>query len=343
MKQAVEKGVRPLHFLRGLTPFLSFLVWATAVEAQVPRLIAYQGRLTEADGDPLTGEHTVIFRVYDAETGGSTLWEEEHSVAFEGADNGVFSIILGSLSSFGSLDFNHPLWLSLEVDGEGEMTPRSRLTAVGYALNADTLDGLDSDQFLRSDALADLNASNLSSGTVPDARLSTNVSLLGSSIESAEVTNGTLTAGDLASDSVGADELANSAIQAGDIEAGDLPALGRASTSASSTLAIGTSDTTLLSVTVNKASATSALLILASVTLSHGSGGGKAVSLKLRRDGTVLDSGYTATLKSGDQTVAGLHSLDSSGSGTHTIDLQASADNIGANATVRRLTVVELP
>jgi len=329
---------------------------AGVAEAQVPRLIAYQGRLTEADGDPLEGDHTVAFRVYDAETSGSRLWEEEHRVTLEEQDNGVFSLVLGSLNSFGSLDFNHPLWLSLEIDGEGEMAPRSRLTAVGYALNADTLDGLDSDQFL--------NASNLSSGTVPDARLSSNVSLLGQSIGSAEladgavetaklaagavtsakVADGALTAGDLAADSVGEDELASGAIRAGDIEAGDLPAFGRVSASASSTLAIGTSDTTLLSVTVNKASETSALLILASVTISNGSGGGKVVSVALRRDGAVVDSGYTATLGSNDQTVVSLHTLEtSSASGIHTLDLQASTDKTVVNAAARRLTVVELP
>lgn len=119
--------------------------------AGVPQLIAYQGRLTDADGTSLIGDHTVRFRLYDAESGGSTVWEEEHRVTLATQDNGVFSIMLGSLKAFGTLQFNQPLWLSLEVDGEGEMAPRLRLTAVGYAINADTLDGLKTSQLLRAD------------------------------------------------------------------------------------------------------------------------------------------------------------------------------------------------
>jgi hypothetical protein len=45
--------------------------------------------------------------------------------------------------------------------------------------------------------LTGLNASQLASGAVPDARLSANVSLLGGSIESGEITDGTITAADV--------------------------------------------------------------------------------------------------------------------------------------------------
>ncbi|MBI3319307.1 MAG: hypothetical protein HYZ89_01795 [Candidatus Omnitrophica bacterium] len=113
--------------------------------------MTYQGRLTERDGTSLTGEHTIKFRLYDAETSGTKLWEEEHHVTMTPQDNGIFSLVLGSLTSFETLNFNRPFWLTIDVDGEGEMTPRQRLTAVGYAINADTLDGADSTQFLRAD------------------------------------------------------------------------------------------------------------------------------------------------------------------------------------------------
>lgn len=45
--------------------------------------------------------------------------------------------------------------------------------------------------------LTSLNAANLTSGTLPDARMSANVSLLGPAIESAEITDGTIGAGDV--------------------------------------------------------------------------------------------------------------------------------------------------
>lgn len=45
--------------------------------------------------------------------------------------------------------------------------------------------------------LTSLNATNISSGTLTDARLSTNVSQLGSAIESSEITDGTITSADI--------------------------------------------------------------------------------------------------------------------------------------------------
>ncbi|MBI2104492.1 MAG: hypothetical protein HYT90_02765, partial [Candidatus Omnitrophica bacterium] len=41
--------------------------------------------------------------------------------------------------------------LSVQVDSDSEMTPRQRLTATGYAMNADQLDSLDSSKFVRTD------------------------------------------------------------------------------------------------------------------------------------------------------------------------------------------------
>lgn len=38
--------------------------------------IAYQGRLAGAADAPLTGTYSIIFRLYDAATGGTPLWTE---------------------------------------------------------------------------------------------------------------------------------------------------------------------------------------------------------------------------------------------------------------------------
>ena len=38
--------------------------------------IAYQGRLADAAGAPLTGTYNMVFRLYDAATGGTPLWSE---------------------------------------------------------------------------------------------------------------------------------------------------------------------------------------------------------------------------------------------------------------------------
>ncbi len=252
-----------LLILLVVTCYLSLVTCHSPVSASVPRTIHYQGKMTEPNGSPLTGEHTVTLRLYEAATAGAKLWEEQHQLALTKDDNGIFSVILGGTTPFPStMTFNAPLWLTIEVDGQGEFSPRQPLSAVSYAINADLLDGLDSTQLLAgagtgditavaagtgltgggttgditldvgagaglvatADAIAvdvgttanqivqldgagalpavsganltDLNAANLAAGTVPDARLSSNVSLLGASIESSEVTDGTLTADD---------------------------------------------------------------------------------------------------------------------------------------------------
>ncbi len=176
--------------------------------ADVPRTLHYQGRLTDANGTPLVGDHTITLRLYDAATGGSTLWEEDQDVTLARSDGGIFSVLLGSRTPFpAALTFNEPLWLAVAIDGGAEFSPRQSLSAVSYAVNADLLDGLDASRFLQLGAagelptidgvnLTSLNADNLTSGTVPDGRLSTAVSLLGSAIESAEVTDGTLISAD---------------------------------------------------------------------------------------------------------------------------------------------------
>ena len=46
------------------------------IAGTVATKISYQGRLTDAGGDPVSdGIHTMRFRLYDAQNGGTLLWE----------------------------------------------------------------------------------------------------------------------------------------------------------------------------------------------------------------------------------------------------------------------------
>ena len=124
----------------------------SVAEAAIPRNIHYQGKLTEPGGSALIGDHTVTLRLYDAATSGTQLWQETHTIHLERADNGVFSVVLGSQTPFDvSITFNNPLWLSIDVDGQGEFSPRQLLAAVSYAINADQLNGVSGSQYLRGD------------------------------------------------------------------------------------------------------------------------------------------------------------------------------------------------
>lgn len=218
------------------------LMGAVTAWADVPRVMNYQGRLAKPDGSILEGAHTLSFRIYDAEAGGSKLWEEQHPIELAVQDNGIFSVILGSLNAFGALDFNQSLWMSLEVDQGGEMTPRMRLTAVGYALNADTLDGVDSAQLLRAPSTAGLDGQVLS--TDDDGKLSwTTISIPGGTISG--VTAGTGLTGGGASGSVTLNAGAGNGLMAGadalsvKLDAGSGLAVGEAGVSLLRTCATG--------------------------------------------------------------------------------------------------------
>ena len=110
----------------------------------------FQGRLTNADGTVVSNSnYDVVFKLYTVATDGVADWTESHTGANQIATvNGIFNTNLGSITSLGSTDFNSDTWyLGIAVGADAEMTPRIRLGAAPYAINADQLDGKDSADF----------------------------------------------------------------------------------------------------------------------------------------------------------------------------------------------------
>ncbi len=108
-----------------------------AALAQVPRTVSLQGALTDNSGKQLPdGAHSVTVRLYAAASGGSALHSESFSTLLRG---GVFSVILGSTTPIpASVTFDAPCWLGFSVDGGAELSPRTPLNAVPYALSAES-------------------------------------------------------------------------------------------------------------------------------------------------------------------------------------------------------------
>ncbi|HAJ57218.1 MAG TPA: hypothetical protein DCL35_05555 [Candidatus Omnitrophica bacterium] len=118
------------------------LFFVSTAFAAVPRLINYQGRLTDASGNPLTGSYNITFRIYDAETAGSLLWEETQTGVV--IDKGLFGVLLGSVASL-NIPFDKAYFLEIKVGAE-VMSPRQRITSSGYAIRAEvaeTVSGID--------------------------------------------------------------------------------------------------------------------------------------------------------------------------------------------------------
>ncbi len=117
------------------------LLFASLSFAAVPHLINYQGRLTDTSGVPLNGLYNITFRIYDAEAAGNLLWQGTYGNV--SINKGIFNILLGDVNdagfNFTNLAFDNAYWLEIKV-GDEVMSPRQRLTSVGYALRAEKAD-----------------------------------------------------------------------------------------------------------------------------------------------------------------------------------------------------------
>ncbi len=120
--------------MRLITIIALILIFPILASAAVPNTISWQGIVEDGSGFPLQGNHTLVFRLYIAGSGGTHIWEETH--AFDLVD-GLAEATLGSIQSLAGTNFDQPLWLGLSVDASAELTPRVELTAVPYALAVD--------------------------------------------------------------------------------------------------------------------------------------------------------------------------------------------------------------
>ncbi len=108
------------------------------------RYLSFQGRLTDNLGNPKTTATNFVFKLYDASSGGSTLWNSG-TCSITPDQDGIFSTLLGSScgSEIASSVFseNASVWLGVTVGADAEATPRIQIATVAYALNAETLQG----------------------------------------------------------------------------------------------------------------------------------------------------------------------------------------------------------
>ena len=109
---------------------------ATIVRAQAPRVISYQGLLTDVTNGPVAdGAYNLTLKLYDQPTGGTALWTENASVT---TTHGVFATALGSATPFpSSLMFGAPYYLGIAVQGGAELSPRTPLLSSPYAIHAE--------------------------------------------------------------------------------------------------------------------------------------------------------------------------------------------------------------
>ncbi len=115
-------------------------VVSRVVDAAIPHLIRYQGQAVDSNGVGLEGPYTLTFRLYNAETAGTKLWEETQTNV--PITHGQFSVLLGQVTPMTSMDWTTPCWLSLQINTDPELTPRQHLTSVPTAMRAEDTEKL---------------------------------------------------------------------------------------------------------------------------------------------------------------------------------------------------------
>ena len=111
--------------------------------AEVPSVVAVQGRLTDNVGLPLpAGDKSFTFRIYDLQAAGNKVWPasageiQPITTSIEGS----WSALVGTVEPLSESVFADPeRWLEIEVDGT--ILPRMRLATGPFAFRVATIDG----------------------------------------------------------------------------------------------------------------------------------------------------------------------------------------------------------
>ena len=142
----------------------------------------YQGRLNNAGG-PANGIYDITYKLWNASSGGAQVGSTFTATGTP-VTNGLFTATIG----FGNVFNGSSYWLELAVRTNGigsyqTLTPRQELTPTPYAITAENVDGaIPASQLTgtipsinlsgaNGSGLVGLNASQLTTGIVPDAVL----------------------------------------------------------------------------------------------------------------------------------------------------------------------------
>ena len=183
-----------------------------------PRLLPFQGRLTDQNGVAVSnGVRLVQFKIYDVPTGGSSVWAGEVHKATVNA--GLVNLVLGSKTPFTGVDFDKTLYLEITVDINGDsaitvadppMLPRQIILPAVFAKeSADS-------RLLAGRNWMPIFGTNSPDGPIPATKLAPG------SITAVQVAPHTLTSNQIAPGSIGAMEIGSNAVTAAQIAPGTI-------------------------------------------------------------------------------------------------------------------------
>jgi microcystin-dependent protein len=139
-----------------------------------PNILSFQGRVTDLSDTPITASTSLTFKLYNVSSGGTALWTGSCNVTPD--QDGVFDVLLGEEcgSAIPETVFseNTDTYLGITVGSDSEMSPRQRVSAAAYAINADTLDGFDSSQSPVANEVVVLDSDGYLSFGITDPQIS---------------------------------------------------------------------------------------------------------------------------------------------------------------------------
>jgi len=181
--------------------------------AAIPQQVNFQSKLNTAGGGLFNGSVNLNFEFFTDLAGiNSTGWSETH-VAVPVVDS-VYSIAIGSLTSFPAGLFNQPLFVRIQIQ------PLTDANNVPLSLPLNPAETLSPLLPFRSVAYAfyaeNIAASSVDSATIADGSVNT-VDMADSAVTSAKINNGAVGVDELAIDAVDSDAILDGAIAASDL------------------------------------------------------------------------------------------------------------------------------
>jgi hypothetical protein len=125
-----------------LTSVITLFIASIPTQAVTSDTLNFQGRLMTDTGALVPdGSYNIEFKIYDDPSVGTNWWTENRTGGNAvTVQNGYFSVYLGDVTPFGgTIPWDQELYLTMNVNADGEMTPRFKLTAVPYAFRAGAL------------------------------------------------------------------------------------------------------------------------------------------------------------------------------------------------------------
>ncbi|MCX5751277.1 MAG: hypothetical protein NT099_06390 [Candidatus Saganbacteria bacterium] len=187
----------------------------------IPGQISFQGVLKDAAGHSVNDNLSIVFTIYDAASGGSSLWTETQSVSVEG---GLYNVSLGASTPITATVFNGSTrYLGVKVSTDSEMTPRIALLSTPYAFRAAVVDTI-SDESVTTAKIVDAAVTNVKlAGSITGAKFATNISISttgivtadafygnGANLQGVTVANGAISSAKIATGAVTAEKIATS-------------------------------------------------------------------------------------------------------------------------------------